>query len=282
MDAFVLTLVLLAALLHAGYSTVIKAGGDPWVRLAAGLAVGSVLAALLLPFVGLPAPQAWPYIAASTAIHTVYYVVMVLSYRFGDLSQVYPIARGIAPMLVALGGFLVAGEALSLPEAAAVSLIGLAILSLTFVGGRRPGDGRGIAFALLTGLTICGYTLVDGLGGRAAGNVFAYIAWLFALESIPFVLLVLLRRRRVIGPTLRQNGRSALIVGVFGTLAYGCAIWAMSLAPMAHVSALRETSVLFAALFGTRLLKEPFGGRRVAAAAAVALGVVLLQADRLA
>ncbi len=280
MDPFVLTLVLAAAVLHASWNALIKSGGDPWVRLAVVNGVGMVCAALLLPFVQFPNAEAWPFILASVAIHQVYFVSVALQYRFGDLSHVYPISRGTAPLMVAAGAFVFAGETLSPGGLLAVVVISGAILSLTFGDGGRDHDPKGVFFALCTSVTIAVYTVIDGLGGRTADDVFAYIVYIFLFEGIPFGLLVIFMRRGVLGPSLKAHWKNGIIGGVLSYLAYGTVIWAMTLTPMTYVSALRETSVILAALIGTLFLKEHHGRHRIAAAACVAAGVVLLQVSR--
>jgi drug/metabolite transporter (DMT)-like permease len=280
MDPFVLTLVLAAAILHASWNALVKSGGDPWVRLALATTVGIVCAAALVPFVEFPDADAWPFILASVAIHQVYFVCVALQYRFGDLSHVYPISRGTAPLLVAAGAFVFAGETLSPGGVIAVIIICGAILSLTFGDGWRVNNPKGVFFALCTSLTIAAYTVVDGIGGRTADDVFNYIVYLFLLDGIPFGLLVIFMRRRVLMTTLKTHWKSGILGGVFSFLAYALVIWAMTLTPMTYVSALRETSVILAALIGTLFLKERHGGQRITAAACVALGVILLQVSR--
>ncbi|HEX5077649.1 MAG TPA: EamA family transporter [Geminicoccaceae bacterium] len=277
MDPAILGLVLLAAMLHASWNALVKVGGDPFVRLAV-LNVASGLCALPLLFLlAVPAAASWPFLLGSVAIHFAYFVTLAYGYRSGDLSYVYPIARGIAPPLVAVGAWLTAGESPGPLGALAILVISGAIASLALTPGRRLMPPTAVWFALATGLSIAGYTVCDGLGGRAAGDVLAYIAWLFVLNAVPFALIVGLRRRRDLARQLGSGWRAPVVGGVFAVAAYGLVIWAMSRAPMASVSALRETSVVMAALIGTRLLREPFGTRRVVAASVVALGVVLLE-----
>jgi drug/metabolite transporter (DMT)-like permease len=279
MDTLVLTLVLLAAALHASWNALVKAGGDPFVRLALLNLVSGLCALPLVLLVALPATASWPYLLGSVAIHFGYNLALAYGYRFGDLSHVYPIARGIAPPLVALGAWLMAGESPGPLGALAIVVISGAIASLAFTPGWRLGPLAPVWFALATGLTIAGYTICDGIGGRAAGDVLGYIAWLFVLNAVPFGLIVALWRRHDLAVQLRASWRASVLGGVFALVAYGLVIWAMSRAPMVNVSALRETSVIMAALIGTRLLREPFGRRRVVAASVVALGVVLLEAS---
>lgn len=280
MDPIVLSLVLAAALLHASWNALVKAGGDPFVRLAVVNAVGGLCAVPLLFLVGLPAPASWPYLFGSVVVHHAYYLALGYGYRFGDLSHVYPIARGIAPPLVAFAAWAFAGESVGLLGLLAILVISGGIVSLAFTDDGRLVAIRPLALGLTTGITIAAYTLFDGLGGRASGDVFGYIAWLFVIDAVPFSVIVAFRYRRRLGPALAACWRPAAFGGVLSVIAYGLVIWAMSLTPMAAVSALRETSVIIAALIGTRLLREPFGTRRVLAASLVAAGVVLLQVSR--
>ncbi len=277
MDPIVFLLVAGAALAHACWNALVKVGGDPWVRLALVNAVCGLCAAALLPFVDPPEPASWPYLIGSVVVHHAYCVFLVLGYRVGDLSQIYPIARGVAPLLVAVGAFAFAGERLTTAGGLAVATISAGILSLAFTGRRRADGGKAIAFALATGVSIAGYTIFDGLGGRAAGDVFGYILYLFVIDAVPFGILVVALRRRALWAALRTEWKAGTVAGGLSFAAYAVVIWAMSLAPMTHVSALRETSVILAALIGSRLLREPFGGRRLFAAGLVASGVVLLQ-----
>lgn len=282
MDPIVLGLVLLAAVLHASWNALVKAGGDPFVRLAVVNAVGGLCTVPLLFLVDPPAPASWPYLVGSVVVHHGYYLALAYGYRFGDLSHVYPIARGIAPPLVGLTAWAFAGESIGALGVFAILVISGGIVSLAFTDDGRLVALEPLAFGLLTGLTIAAYTLFDGLGGRAAGDVLSYIAWLFVIDAVPFSILVACRYRRRLGPALAACWRPGALGGALSVIAYGLVIWAMSLAPMAAVSALRETSVIIAAVIGTRVLREPFGTRRVLAASLVAAGVVLLQVSRAA
>jgi len=279
-DPIVLSLVLAAALLHASWNALVKAGGDPFVRLAVVNAVGGLCAAPMLFLVALPAPASWPYLVGSVVVHHAYYLALGYGYRFGDLSHVYPIARGVAPPLVAFAAWAFAGESLGLLGLLAILVISGGIVSLAFADDGRLVAIRPLALGLATGITIAAYTLFDGLGARASGDVLAYIAWLFAIDAVPFSVIIALRYRRRLGPALAACWRPAAFGGALSVIAYGLVIWAMSLTPLAAVSALRETSVIIAALIGTRLLREPFGTRRVLAASLIAAGVVLLQVSR--
>ena len=277
LDWRVTAVVLAAALLHATWNALVKVEGDRVVTLALVSTVWLGLGGLLAAALPLPAPASWPFVLASTALHYGYLLSLLWMYREGDLSQVYPIARGSAPLFLAGLSAAVAGEALPAPEWAGVALVGAGLLSLT-AQGRLPTrqERRAIVAALCTGLIITAYTLTDGLGVRRTEGALAYAAWLFLLQGVPWaLLLVWLRLRRPARVPLRGLG-PGLLAGVLSMAAYALVIWALSRAPMAPVAALRETGVIFAALIGARKLGEAFGRRRVLAAALVALGVALI------
>lgn len=277
LEAGVAVAVLLAGALHAGWNTLVKTGGDrtaTFILIMLGAALAWLPVGLLQ---GLPDPASWPWLGASVTIHLGYSAALLAAYRHGDLSQVYPIARGSAPALVAAGAWVLAGEALSWPEAAGVAVVSAGILSLAWRRHGPVADRRGVGFALVTGVTIGGYITADGIGVRHAGDPLAYIAWLFVAQGLALAPFGWWLRRAQLRAAWRASWVSGICGGVIASISYGIAVWAMSLGPMAHVTALRETSVLIAALIGTRLLGEPFGIRRVAAAAAVATGAVILQ-----
>lgn len=271
--------MLLAAFLHASWNALVKVGGDGLVRLGIINMTASLCCVPLLFITDFPAAASWPYLAASILIHQAYYVFLIQGYRFGDLSLVYPIARGVAPLLVAIGGYMLADETLNMAGIGAVLVICIAIFSLAFEPGRSA-SSRAVFFALCTGATIAAYTVCDGIGGRLAGEVMGYIAWLFFLEGPPIFFLALWLRRRALLHSLRTNGLAGVAGGAFAVTAYGLVIWAMSSTPMTYVSAVRETSVLIAALIGTRLMREPAAARRTLAAVLVIIGVIVLQMGR--
>ena len=268
----VLGIVLTAALLHALWNALVKASGDRSITLGL-IALGHcVPALLLLPFVDIPATAAFPYIVASTVIHWAYYYYLNISYRFGDLSLIYPIARGCAPVMVALGAMLWADETLPTLAWIGIFIVSGGIMILATV---RNADKRGIGAALLTSAIIAAYSIVDGIGIRMSGAPVGYVVWLFAAEICVagFVLTTRFDRAKAIA-------RKALFLGIAGGvisgLAYGLALYAKTLAPIGVVSAVRETSVIFAALIGVIWMGEGPAPRRLIAAGVVALGVMAL------
>jgi drug/metabolite transporter (DMT)-like permease len=279
MSLLVTLLVLAAAVMHATWNALIKAGNDKVVMQCLVMFFAGVPVVPFLAFVPLPAAASWPFLALSLAVHAVYYVTLVNAYRYGALSQVYPIARGAAPLMIALGAWAFAGEAMGIVEWLGVIIASAGIMSLAAPGGLpRDEEIKAIGFALATAITIALYSLADGIGVRRSEAAISYILWLLALDAIPIMLAGLWLRRGRIVASFRPHLKWAAVGGVLSALGYGIVIWAMGRAPLAHVSALRETSVILAAITGATLMGEPFGRRRVLAAVLVAGGNALLHA----
>jgi drug/metabolite transporter (DMT)-like permease len=279
MDLFVFLAVLTAAAFHAGWNALLKLNLEPIVATSLVAAASGLLAVPLAIFVGLPNPSAWPYVLASVAIHIVYYLALAQAYKFGDLGQVYPIARGSAPLMTAGLATLWLGEVLGPYGWAGIVVLAAGILLLALRGGRALArfDVRSVGFALLTSLTITAYTLVDGIGARLSGSALQYTVWLFLLSGAAMALYGVARLGPRLAGDFAANWRLTLSGAALSTAAYGIAIWAMTVAPIALVAALRETSVLFAALFSMALLREPVLPARIAAACLVLVGVVFLR-----
>ena len=277
--------VLFGALLHAGWNALIKSGQDKALDTALIHSIGFFFALPALLWVGLPAAAAWPYIAASTTIHLGYYIALAGAYKHGDLGLTYPVMRGSAPLLVALGSFALIGERLSTLAWVGVAVVCAGVLTLglsrsALHAGSEAQRRRALRFAFANAAIIALYTVVDGLGVRASGNALGYVAALFLFDGIPYLLLVLWQRGDQRGAALRyMAGRWKLAsVGTLASLgSYAIALWAMTRAPVAMVAALRETSVLFAALIGTLLLREPFGWQRAIGTLVVVAGVAALR-----
>jgi len=276
MDGYLVALVLLSALLHAGWNAVTKASSDPLLNMSVVSCAGALVAGTAAIFLPLPAPAAWPYLAAATLVHFVYQIVLVRAYTLGDLSQVYPIARGLAPLGVALLAALSAGEAPTALQAVGLLLASGAIASLGI-----PAAGSSLAAtrtAVMTAVLISAYTTIDGLGVRRAGSPFSYAAWVLSLYAIPIVMTAVIVRRGAVVDFLRSEGARAAGGGLMAIVGYTVVLWALSHGPMAAIAALRETSVIFAALIGVRMLGEGFGRRRILASIALAAGLFLVQA----
>jgi drug/metabolite transporter (DMT)-like permease len=270
--------VLGAGLLHATWNALLKGarGGEPMQDTAAVVAGAMLWALLLLPVSGLPDPAAWKFVALSSAIHFAYYVTLSNAYRTGDLSFAYPLMRGTAPLLTAVLGIVFLHELPSPHVGAGILLICAGIVSIAFVRRERHPPAA-LHWALANAAIIALYTLVDGAGVRASRNPLGYVSWLLFVEGLPFLGWILWRGGRPALDYLLRGWRLALAGGFFSLAAYAIVLWAMTRAPVAAVAALRETSVLFAALIGAVWLKEGFGIMRLAGAASVVLGIAALK-----
>jgi phosphonate utilization associated putative membrane protein len=283
LSVFLVLALLFAALLHAGWNALIKSGGDKSLDTALIHSLGLCFALPAVLWFGLPPVAAWPFIAASCLIHIAYYAALAGAYRYGDLGLTYPIMRGSAPLLVALVSVLLMDEQLSGAAWLGVIVLsaGVLLVGLARAGQDTPGHRRkALGFALANACIIACYTVIDGMGVRAAGNAFSYVAALFLFDGLPYMALVLWRAGPRRGEALRyMRARAPLaLVGTAASLgSYGIALWAMLHAPVALVAALRETSVIFAALIGTWILGERFGWARAAGTALVVAGVVTLR-----
>lgn len=278
--------VLLGAALHASWNVLVKSAGDKTVDTALVHFLGAWVAVPLLLWVGLPRIEAAPFIAASLVIHVGYYIALAGAYEHGELGMTYPIMRGFAPLLVALGSGTLLGE--SLNAAAWLGTVAITV-GVALVGLAHPGEAlhhrKALAFAFANAAIIAVYTFVDGLGVRAevaaGGHAMRYVMLLFVLDGLFYPSLVWLRRspqqRCDIVAYARKRWPMATLGGAASIGSYAIALWAMTLAPVASVAALRETSVLFAALLGTWLLKERFGWQRALGTLVVVAGVVSLR-----
>ena len=250
----VTVLVLCSALMHAGWNAIIKSSREVMLDTALVTAAAALFALPLVLYLPLPARASWPYLGASALIHIAYFWTLASAYRLGDLGHAYPLMRGTAPLLVALFGVLLLGERPSAATWTGIALISAGILSLGWAR-RTQAHVATTLWALANAAIIATYTLVDGSGARLAGVSASYVAWLFLLEGILFMSLIGYLRRRALSLYAMQHWRRSLGGGICLISAYGIVLWAMTRAPVAGVAALRETSVIFAAVIGTLLLK---------------------------
>jgi drug/metabolite transporter (DMT)-like permease len=266
--------VLAAAVTHATWNAIAHGIKDQTLAFAL-IGVGGIAVGIPLVIVAaMPRGDCWPYLLASVAIHVFYNLLLMQCYRLGEFSQVYPLARGTSPLVVTFLAAIFVHEHLAFGQVAGVLVVsaGLAVLVLA---GRRPGHAA-FAAAIGTGLTIAGYTTVDGVGVRLSASPVGYIGWLMVLESLCVPMFALARRRDVV---LKQRPRillAGLAAGALSVLAYGLVLWAQTRGALAPIAALRETSVIFGAIIGTLIFREPFGRTRIAATVLVAAGIVLL------
>jgi drug/metabolite transporter (DMT)-like permease len=273
---FIIVIVIGAGALHACWNAIAKQVSDQlmafaWIGLSSA-AIGGVM----LTFTGLPARTAIPYAILSGVIHVGYNLGLMNSYRLGSFNQTYPIARGISPLVVAVGAYFLADEHLGAAALTGIVILAAGLMSLAFSSGKLTRkDTPAICAAVFTGLTIATYTIVDGLGVRHSHNPLSYAALLFVLQGPPMAIVAGFRRS-----ASQWRDTSALrlgsLAGALSVLAYGIVLWAQSRAPLAEVAAIRETSVVFAALIGLFVLDEEFGRRRIAAAVVIATGIILI------
>lgn len=276
MSPVVIGLLLASALIHAIWNAIVRNGKDRFWSIAIICLVGAIAA---LPFalaLGAPAPPSWPYLILSSVLQIGYSLFLVRAYRDGELSSVYPIARGSAPLLVTVGAALVAGE---LPNSA--GLTGIACVSsgiiLLTLGSNRP-DLKSAVAAFATGIFIASYMVVDGLGVRLSESAPSYAAWQAVVAGFLIPLSFIIIRRRAPGLPRGKEGALVIGAGILGTFGYCIAVWAMSQSAMGGVSAIRETSILFAALIGTFVLHEKLTVQKILGALTVTAGVVCLSA----
>jgi len=270
--------VLGAALMHAGWNAIVKVGMDRFSSiLLLSIAQGGI-AVLLLGFFPVPAAEAWPWLVGSAVLHIGYKLFLIRAYEHGDLSQVYPLARGSAPLIVAVVGALFLGEVMTAGKSAAVLVIGLGVIVMSRNGnGLEKLSSKALAYAMGTACFTASYTLVDGVGARAALTASGYTLWMFTLDALGMTAFAVAARGRQALVRLRPSLRSGMIAGALSLGAYWIAIWAFTQAPLALVAALRETSVMFAMLIGVFALGERAGLWRWVAVGLILGGVVLMR-----
>ena len=266
--------VIAAAALHAGWNALVKLGTDRFSSILLLALVQGAIALLLLPFFELPARAAWPWVLLGSALHSGYKLFLIRAYQHGELSQVYPLARGTAPLIVAVAGALFLGETPTPVRAAAVLAIACGIMLMA----GRGGLGRtALLWALGTAGFTAAYTVADGMGARIAGSASAFALWMFALDGLAMLGFALATRGRAAVTALAPAWRGGAAAGAMSLGSYWIAIWAFTKAPLAMVAALRETSVLFAMLIAVFLLREKVAPARWAAGGLILAGIVLMR-----
>jgi drug/metabolite transporter (DMT)-like permease len=270
--------VLFAALMHAAWNAMVKSRGDIFLATVLVVSSGGLLGALALPFLAAPAAPSWPFIAASSLAQMVYYALLVETYRGGEMSHAYPLMRGSAPLLVALAGGPLTGERLDGVQWLAVALICGGILALYATArAATTAARRTTTFALLTACVIATYTMIDGTGVRRSGAPAAYTIWIFMLSGAGILAWALARRGRELRAFARANLPLVPLGGAATLGSYAIALWAMTLAPVAVIAALRETSILFATAIAAWVLRERISPARMCAVALVACGAAVMR-----
>ncbi|MGI9410772.1 MAG: EamA family transporter [Hyphomicrobiaceae bacterium] len=280
METHVFLAMLAAAACHAGWNSILKLKLTPFAALVLINTASAIVVSPLVLFVPFPDRGAWPYLLASLVLHILYYIGLTEAYRAGDLGQVYPIARGGAPLLTAVAAYLWLGEDPGGLGWSGIAVLAIGILMLSFAGRKLAGglEFRATALALLTAVAISLYTVVDGIGARLSTSTASYIAWLFLLDGLTMLAVgVACLGRAQLWQQFSASWRSLIPGGAMALASYGTAIWAMTVAPIALVAAVRETSVLFAAILGIVVLKEGIIPVRILAAVVVLTGLVMMR-----
>lgn len=277
MEPLAFAAVMLAAALHASWNALVKSGLDRFLSISLISFGASALSLVALPFFSFPTAAAWPYVLISVALHVGYKMFLIRAYKSGDLGQVYAIARGTAPLLVSVAMLLIFGESLTPVAMGGVMLLICGVWFMSIRGGRELGriERPAILFALITSAFIASYTITDGVGARINGSPNGYAAWMFFLDGCLMVILFGAGRGMDGFSVVARHWKIALGGGAMMVASYWTIIWAMTVSPIALVSALRESSVLFAALISVFVLKEPLTRWRIMAAIAIVAGIVL-------
>jgi drug/metabolite transporter (DMT)-like permease len=275
MPGAVFALILLAAVLHAGWNTIVKSAPDKFLTTIMVTTAAAALSALLIAFVPVPARSSFPYALASALCQIVYYLLVARTYQVADMSQGYPLMRGAAPLVVTIVSAFQMDDAPSALAWIGVIAICLGIFMVALGGSRQ--DRNGVRLPLLNALVIACYTVIDGLGVRRSGAPAAYTLWIFLMSGVPLALWAFVARRSTFVPYLGRHWRLGIAGGLGTTASYGLALWAMTVAPIAVVAALRETSILFGTVIAGVVLRESIGPRRIISACFIAAGAATLR-----
>ncbi len=274
--AWAFSAALASAFLHAVWNVMLKAADDTVLESACISACWIVFALILLPFFGLPASDSWGFLAASSLVHVAYFWLLSIAYNRFDLNQVFPIQRGLPPLLVALAAWVFVGETLG-----AFSWLGIVLICAGVVlTSKAPGGGfdrAALGFGLASAVVIAAYSTLDGLGARSAGGPIVYLLWLALLQSVLHLITVQMRRGAALVRHLRTFWRRSLLLGTMALIGYGLALYAMANAPLGPMTAVRESSVVFAAILGAVFLNENLAGRRIAAAVIIVIGLAAIR-----
>lgn len=276
MDLVVFLAVLAGAAMHAGWNALVKTGLDRTTSIFLLALIQGLLSLALLPLFAIPSAPSWPWIAASALLHSGYKIFLIRAYAHGDMSQVYPLARGSAPLIVAVAGIFVLAEPLTATKFAAVCAIGLGVMLMSSqLGGGAAMSGKALVFALGTAAFTASYTMVDAIGAQRSGTASGFTLWMFVGDGALMTVYARFMRGRSLFAAMHGNLAGGVAAGVLSLGSYWIAIWAFTQAPIALVAALRETSVLFAMLIAVFWLGEKAGAQRWAAAALILAGIVM-------
>ena len=280
MSVTVMIIVLSAALLHASWNFLVKRTEDKYLSMSSVVIGHTPFALAVILYAPLPEITSLPYLITGAILHVGYQLFLLNSYRIGDLSQVYPLARGVSPLIVACVSIILLGVKFSWLQLLAVGMIAIGIMSLTLV--RRTDDlrnSRAAALSLITGCFIASYSLVDGLGAREAGTALGFYGWLSTINAVIFAAIMRTTKPGLVKRVFCESWRFALVGGGVSFLAYAMVTWSFTMAPIALVTALRETSIIFALFLGTFFLKERLDVMKVLATLLTVLGVIMLHTN---
>jgi len=277
MSPFVFFAILFAAFLHASWNGIIKLGPDKLQGIIL-LSLAHAIVGLVMVFIfPLPSFQTLPWLAGAVVFHGIYKGFLAAAYAQGDLSRVYPIARGTAPVMVLLVGFLILPDQIASLQILGILILGFGILLMSRGIFSNGESSKLLPFALMSAVGTAGYSLIDGMGARVAGNAGSFVAWLYVLDGTIFALWGIYRRGMNVLPTSARVWAIGLFAGFISSVAFGIVVWAMTVAPIAVVTALRETSVLFAVLIGVVFFKERADRGKLVAAAVIVSGIILIR-----
>lgn len=271
--------VMLSALCHASWNAIMRLPGDKLISITLLVAAAGLMATPLLFFFPILPSAAWPYVIISVIIHVAYNVALAMAYHHGELTKVYPLLRGAAPLTTLAVSLTFLNETIAPGEIAGIVVLAVGIMALMLDGGWRvlAASPQAIGYAAVTSLCITGYTLADGLGARLADSAHQYVAWLFALDMLPLLAGIIWLKRHAFADAVTTNWRPGALGGALQLAAYWIVIWAMTVAPIPVVAALRETSILFALLIGTVWLGERVTWVRAGSILLVLLGLALMR-----
>jgi drug/metabolite transporter (DMT)-like permease len=273
----VFIIVILAAILHAGWNVLVKSNADRLISLTVLQSFMALMGAGMVLWFGFPGHHVWPWAVTSGVLHLGYNLFLVRAYRHADLSLVYPIARGAAPLMTLLGSFFLTQDAVSVWMVIAIVVLVVGLM-LAGLGQQSPGaDPHALYYALGTACWITSYTLVDGMGARASGNALGFAGVIFVFDGLFILVAAYWMRGRSLAQGFKTNWRLGLLGGAASCVAYGIAVWAMTQAPIASVAALRETSIVFVLFLSARILKEKLGWQRIVGGVMIVAGASLLR-----
>ena len=278
MDNIVFVSVLCAAFMHAGWNALVKAGSDRLMSITIISVWSAILSLPLMLMVDIPPSKAWPWLGASVALHTIYKLLLSRAYRLGDMGQVYPIARGSAPLLTVLLMAYVFNERLSLIATVGIAVLVVGVWLMSIRGGSAAAkiETKAVSYALATAVLISLYTITDGQGARIGSSAVSYAIWLFVLDGLAMLIVAgKIRGIALVSGFIKASWRTGAFGAMMSMGSYGIALWAMRHAPIASIAALRETSVLFAAIISFVVLKEALNPWRVVSALLIVSGVAL-------